>query len=784
MTMTLRRRLLAATFLLAGAAPFAGSAWAATGAETGAPVAAPAAGAEPNAATDAATVGEVIITARHRTEDAQKAPVAVSVLGGDFLAKTNTVAIAEIAQLEPSVQFSFFNARNANINIRGLGSNVGLANDGLEPGVGFYIDGVYYDRPAAATFDLVDISQIDVLRGPQGTLFGKNTTAGAIDVTTAAPTFTPEATVEVTGGDWGDFESKGSVSGPLIDGVLAGRLSFGTSTHSGYITNAYNGDRLNDERDDEVRGQLLYTPTSNLKVRLIADYDKQNSNCCEEVLAGIVSPPNGKNFTALAKSFGYTPVVGQADTNSLIQARQETGGLSAQVDYTLPGAVLTSITAWRFWNWWPSNDSDYTPLSILTASQNGDHENQVSQELRIASTGENRVDYVAGLYYYHNQIQALGLEQLGNAGSAFLLGATVPSAVLNGYTLNYTANYDTTSYAAYGQAVWHVTPRWNLTLGLRYTDDHKYGSFDQVASGGASLAGDPAALQAARLEVGSDDQFSVVTDQGAVSGQVNLSYQITPRVLAYVDYSHGNKSGGLNLTQLPAGVSPVVAPETIDAYEGGLKTQLFERRLTFNADVFLEQDNNYQANIYDAAVERLYLANVPEVRSGGVEIDSHARPTEDLTLYTSVTWDDAIYASYPDGQCGLEFANLTHCDLSGRPLSGVPRWAASAGGEVKHDVQLGVKSAQVYLGVDYSYRSSLYSAATDSIYTRLPQLTLVNARLGLRSPDGRWDVYLWARNLFGENYYQFIAPGVGNTGQLTGELGDPRTFGATLRLHY
>jgi iron complex outermembrane receptor protein len=786
MTMTLRRRLLAATLLLDAALLAPGlahaDALAANGATGATAIAA-------NDADGAASVGEVVITARHRSEDVQKTPVAVSVLGGDFLAKTNTIQLSQIAQFEPSLQFTFFNARNANLNIRGLGNNVGLASDGIEPGVGFYVDGVYYDRPATAIFDLVDIGQIEVLRGPQGTLFGKNTTAGAINVTSSAPTFTPEATGEVTGGNYGAFQAKASVSGPLIDNVLAGRLSVSTTEHQGYLTNLNDGNKpTNDVRDTSVRAQLLYTPSSDLKVRIIGDYSRQVSNCCDQVIAGIVSPPNGKNFTALAQSFGFTPVVDpfnrQADTNALIQANQETGGASAQADWTLPGVILTSITSWRFWNWWPANDSDYTPISVLNVAQNGDTQNQESQEFRIASRGTHAVDYVGGLYFYHEQIRSYAETQYGNAASAFLLGATVPSVVANGYTLTSRNSFNTSSYAAYGQAVWHVAPKWNLTGGLRYTDDQKHGIFNQTASGGASLAAFPVALQNARLALGSATYFAVRSDKGDVSGQADLSYQARDNILTYVNYARGYKSGGLNLVQLPAGASPVIAPESIDAVEAGVKTQFFAKRLTVNADVFWERDTNYQANIYDPTLSKQYLANVPEVRSEGVEIDAKAQPTDNLSLYLSGTWDDAVYASYADGICGLENANLTHCNLSGRPLAGTPRWSAAAGGEYSHHVQLGPREAQAYLGLDYSFRASVYSAASDSRYTELPSLSLVNARLGIRSANGRWDAYLWARNLFGANYFTFIAPGPGNTAELTGQLGDPRTFGGTLRVHY
>jgi iron complex outermembrane receptor protein len=734
----------------------------------------------------AAEMDEVVVTARHRSEDSQKVPAALSVIGGDFLEKTNTTNIGQVAQLVPSVQFTFFNARNANINIRGLGNNVGLANDGLDPGVGFYVDQVYYSRPATATLDLVDLDHVEILRGPQGTLFGKDTTAGAISITTSSPTFTPSGGAEVTGGNYGYFQAKGTVSGPIIADKLAGRLSLATTTRDGLLTNAHDGEKVNNYRNFTARGQLLFTPTDDLKVRFIADYGNQFTDCCVQVLSGIVTPPNGKNFTAYAQHFGYTPVVAPfsrtADVNSPFQARQETGGASVQVDWSTPNAVFTSITAWRFWNWWPKNDADNSPLSILTVAQNGDYQNQYTQEFRVASAGEHRIDYVAGVYLYREQITAVGAQAYGDAASYFLLSAALPSLVANGVRADYTSNYNTDSLAAFGQAVWHITPDINLTGGLRYTDDFKRGNFTQVASGGVPLTGALAALAPYRAALASNGYLAVKDQNNNLSGMANLSWQATPQVLAYANYARGYKSGGLNLTQLPVGASPVVAPESIDAVEFGLKTKLFDRRLVLNADVFWQQDKNYQANIIDPILLKMYLANVPKVKVQGVEVDIQAQPTEHVSLYASATYNDAVYDKYPGAPCGLEHANLATCNLNNSTLAGTPRWAIAAGGEVNHPVTFGAREAEVYVGADYTYRSSIYSAATDSIYSRLPQLSLLNARAGVRSD--KWDAYVWAKNLFDKDYFTTAAGGSGNTGSIYAQLGDPRTYGVTLRVKY
>jgi iron complex outermembrane recepter protein len=772
---------------LSGLVGAAQTAVAATGAIAPAAESTAASGAA-DAADSGTAIEEVVVTARHRSENLQSVPVSVSALGADILKRTNTSNIAQIALLVPSLTFTFFNARNANLNIRGLGNNVGLANDGIEPGVGFYVDQVYYNRPATATFDLIDVSQVEVLNGPQGTLFGKNSTAGAVTVATEAPTFTPEVTGGLSGGNLGYFQGWGAVSGPIVDDRLAGRLTFATTTREGLLTNTTHDGEVNDYRNLNVRAQLLWTPTTNFKMRLIGDYSNQKTNCCDEVLSGIVSPPNGKNFVTLAESFGYTPIVDpfnrRSVSNSPIHANQETGGVSAEEDWSLSKFVVTSISSWRFWNWWPANDADYTPLSVLTVAQNEDFQQQYSQELRIASAGANRIDYVGGLFAFYEHVKALGETQYGDAATAFLLSPALPSLVADGYTLHTFPTYNTTSLAAFGQATWHVTSRWNLTGGLRYTYDIKDGTFAQVASGGVPLTGPLAVFQPLRNALGTSDAFSVSVDKGDISGMADISFQAAPDVMTYLTFSQGFKSGGLNLAQLPPGIPSVIAPESIELFEGGVKSTLFDHRVTLNADIFFEDDTNYQANLINTQLFKLYLSNIPKVQSQGVEADMHAQPVDGLTLYTSAIYDRAIYALYPNAPCGIENITQPFCNLNGAPLAGVPRWSVSAGGEYSHTVSFGPKQTSIYAGLDYTYHSSLYSASTDSIYSKLPGLSLLNVRAGLRAADSAWDLYFWAKNVFNKNYLTFVGSAPGNTGALYSQLGDPRTYGVTFRFHY
>lgn len=758
--------------------------------------AAPALAAEGTADTDAGAadnvpegvVGEVVVTARHRVENVQSAPLALSVVGGDFIAKTNTNTFAQLVKFVPSVQFTAFNPRNSSINIRGLGNATGVAADGAEPGVGFYVDQVYYNRPATASFDLVDIERVEVLKGPQGVLFGKNTTAGAISITTASPTFTPQAIGEVTVGNYGHYVVKGTVSGPLVGDQLAGRLTLSTSRRDGLATNDFDGDKVNGYRNFSARGQLLYEPNQELKVRFIGDYSRQTLNCCYQVLADIVTPPNGKNYRTIAQAFGYTPIVDpferHVNANNVVSAQQETGGVSLQADWAQPKYVLTSITAWRFWNWWPRNDIDYSPLSVMTKADQVNHQNQFTQEFRIASAGENKVDYVAGLYFYREQIKGYSTQRYGSAASYVLFGPTVPAVVADGYGLDTTSSANTTSYAAYGQAILHLTDQWRLTGGLRYTHDSKKGRFDQTVGGGAPLTGPLASLAALRAALAVPVSYKAKTDDSNVSGQLNLAYQATDDILAYGNLARGYRSGGINLSQLPAGATSTIEPETIDSAEIGVKTRWLDRRVTLNVAAYYQRDKDYQGTLVVTGTTKTYLANIPKVEVKGVEVDFRAEPNRQVSVYASAAYNDATYKDYSNAPCGLENVLSTSCSLTGRPLAGVPRWSVSAGVEFRQPVTLGAQEAEAYVAVDDSFRSSIYSNTTDSIYTRLPSLNLVDARLGVRAADGRWDAYVWGRNILDNKYFTSRGPGIGNTGAIYAALGDPATYGVTLRARY
>ena len=319
----------------------------------------------------------VTVTARHRQEKAQDVPISLSVVKGDTLESNGITSAIKLDELIPSLTVLSTNPRNTSILIRGLGANVSLTNDGLEAGVGVYVDGVLYSRPAASTFDLPDIASIEELRGPQGTLYGKNAIAGALNITTLAPSADFEARGSFSFGDFAYKDEFGTISGPLTDdGKLGFRVSVHDTDRNGFITNVTTNDKVSDYHDYGVRNQLLYQPNEDLTIRLIADYDHQKHRDAVQVFTDVVTTlPNGlvvaRNFYQRSLQAGYTPLpidpfARKTDENSPVYIEMEQGGLSLQADWNLGGYTLSSISAYRFWNWTPSNDVDLTSLSVTT----------------------------------------------------------------------------------------------------------------------------------------------------------------------------------------------------------------------------------------------------------------------------------------------------------------------------------------------------------------------------------------------------------------------------------
>ena len=747
----------------------------------------------------AAGMESIVVTARLRQEDPQTIPISMSVVSGSDLSISRTDNVNQLQVLVASLNYSSPNPRNTSMTIRGLGSSVvaiAQSNDGLEPGVGFYVDGVYHARPATAAFDFMDLERVEVLRGPQGTVFGKNTTAGAVSITTKVPSFEFETGGELAAGDFSYFQAKGYVTGP-ISRAAAFRLSGAITRRGGVLYNAFNSDRDNDLGNLAVRGELLYQPNSNFHLRLSADYAQFVNHCCTQVYVtvGQTLKPAARQFPAMAAALNYTPPSTDpyrriADIDAALGVNTNEGGLAANADWNLGAVTLSSISAYRWWNWDAANDRDYTSVPVQLLQHIPSYQRQFSQEFRIASNGSNTIDYVGGLYWFTQRITGTPITGYGRQATFWLLGPApqFPTNLLDGYRTDGNTRFNTFSYAAFGEATWHVTEALSVTGGVRYTYEDKDGSFASDVSGG--LATSNQTLINAKLSILRPQSYTATVNDGSASGRGSISYQITDSIMAYGTYSRGSKSGGINMSGLPLNSSNLPAlsaaaikPEQNTSWEVGLKTRLLDDHLLFNIDGFDTMVRDFQANVVDNGPGALrgYLANVEKVRVQGVEVDGVVVVDEHLSGHFSATYTAGKYASYKNGPCPLESiaSSTTVCDLSGRPLTGTPVWAVSLGGEYSYPVALLDAAGQIYLHGEYSYRSKMYGDPSDSRYTLMPGYNLLNTSLGLR--DGRWDLALWVRNLTNEHYLVNVTVQAGNSGLVLGTPADPRMAGVSLR---
>ncbi|WP_221793887.1 TonB-dependent receptor [Aquisediminimonas sediminicola] len=752
----------------------------------------------------AGSFDDIVVTARRREERAQEVPIALTAVSGDTIERTGAVNLIQIADLTPTLVIRNNNARNTFANIRGLGSNSDQ-NDGLEIGVGFYVDDVYYGRIGASQFDLIDLERVEVLRGPQGTLFGKNTTAGAISITTRAPQFDTEFRGEASLGEDGYHQVRGSLTGPLAGDKVAYRVTVSDTHKDGLLTNLANGRKINDYDNVSIRGQLLIKPTDTVSIRLIGDYSKQTSYSRASSIVGVFTKYDDgstltNNFLDRATRAGYTPpydlndpFARQVDVNADVQANMEGYGVSGKVDWDLGTAALTSVTAYRWWDWYPLNDQDNTSLTVNVRGGTTNLQRQFSQELRLASQGERKLDYVVGAYYFWQVIHALGQYGLGKDYAVWnkpTANRILANYAYTGFQSDSIIKPGTKSYAAFGQLTWHATDALSVTGGLRYTHEKKTGLFDQRTVAGNDLSllslADRAAAQKLRDELYPEVRYTTGLSNDALTGQINLSYKVAPDVLTYASYSRGSKSGGLSLGTLPTGVSPVVKSETIDAWEVGFKSQFLNRAITLNAAAYWTEVKNYQAAISEQIGSTTsfirYISNIPGVRSRGIEADLAIAPSRYVRLTASAAYTDAVYKDYKNAQAAPEKRNVSQIqDLTGVQLANAPKFIWNTGIDVAQPVNL-IGDDEVYGRVDYTHRSANDTSGSNSKYTRIASYGLANARLGVRLNDQGLDFSIWATNLFDKKYYTALS--AANTGLITGNLGDPQTFGATLRAKF
>jgi iron complex outermembrane receptor protein len=770
---------------------------------------------------DDALLEEIVVTSRRRTENLQNVPIPISVVGGTQIQEAGAFNVTRVKELIPSVQMYTSNPRNTGINIRGVGSPFGLTNDGLDPGVGYYVDGVYYARPAAATLDFIDIDRIEVLRGPQGTLFGKNTSAGAFNITTKKPSFTPDYSFETSFGNYGYIQAKASASGP-ISKTLAARISFSGTQRDGVVDNIRTGKSTNDINNLGFRGQLLFKPSENTSFLVAGDASDQEPDGYAQVIAGVVTTlrPAYRQFNAIIADLGYTLPTTNAfdrkiDHDTPWRSGNQLGGLSLNGETKIGSGTLTSTTAWRYWNWDPSNDRDYTALPVLSKSQNPSKHHNWSQEIRYAGDITDKLSGVVGVFYLDQQVKTDGTEESGSAQWRFSQSSTGATndalwrtpGLFEGYGIYTTASIKSKSAAAFANVDWEIAEGFHLQPGIRFNYDKKDVSYDRVAKGGLDVAASSytaaqkTALLAIKNGVYSSQSYVANADENNFTYAVTASYRPSKRVNAFATYSTSFKPTGVNVAGLPtitvAGASvpaldlAVIKPEDTKHYEIGIKTNPTDN-FTLNVTYHNSDIKDYQTNVQspELGVNRGYIATAEKVNTHGLELDANLQAGKHFTFYGAGAYTDAKYVRFINAPLPLEETGLTvggvqvaFKDISGTRLPGISKWAGSFGGEFNTAAKFLAKEGKFFTAIDGFYRSEFSSSPSPSKYLNIDGYALFNARLGFKTTGGL-SISVWGRNVFNKDYYEQLLPAGGNAGQYAAVLGDPRTFGTTLRFAF
>lgn len=763
-----------------------------------------------------AQLEEVVVTAQLRETTLQETPVAVTALSGETTDIAQIRDLRDLQTLAPTLRATTRQAPGASdFSIRGLGTSAD--NIGLEPSVGVFVDGVYRARGGAAINDFLGLQRVEILRGPQSTLFGKNTPAGVISFITREPGYEPTVEGEITAGRFDQVILKGALETGIVDDVLALRIDLNRHERDGFLDNVVQDEQVNDRDRQGARVQLLFEPANDLKFRFIADYNSLEESCCAAPFLENF-PPNEQALLALgATVLPDDPFNRDVAFDGVVASELDTSGVSLQMDWRLGGLTFTSISALRAYDEARDIDADFIDLSLADRRLLTNQYTTFTQELRLASDGGRRLDWLVGFYFLDQQLETTNQQLFGAdlrpfadlaSGGAItdlenLLAATrgvMPGTYLApGDGLREAFDLGTTTVAVFGQIDWYLTDRLTLTTGLRYSAEQKdiaaridiedpFAALDLSNIPEAALLGLPPdvflPLVPFQFNPPADD-FQRDRDESNVAGQVILAYDVNEALSAYASYSRGFKAGGFNVSAFAAvNDNFEFDAETIDAFELGLKTTLFDDRGSLNLSLFDQTLKDFQSNVFTGT--SFVLDNAGQVSVTGLEAEFAIEPVNDLVLTVAFTsLFDAKYDEYLNGPCA-DLDTSQSCLLNGtQDLSGfdLPEARDLTGAiTVTYTRDLGPFLGFVRTETFYSGETSLGSAPDPRRVQEAYQL--VNGSIGVRSHDERVELQLWARNIANENYQEGNFPSVGQPGSLNSYVGDPRTWGVTVRARY
>lgn len=764
------------------------SANAATAAESGAAgagdqeVAATASEGQGAAAPDSADAGgEIVVTAQKRTERLQDVPLAVTAIGGQALSDRQINDTQSLVAAVPSLTFQQgTNPSNTTFRVRGIGTQ--LFSQGVEAAVAVVVDGVVAARQAQGFADFADLERVEVLRGPQGTLFGRNATAGVLNITTARPARDFEMRGDVTIAEHAEYRARGTVSGPISD-MLRARLTGYYNDVGGITHNFATGKKVNGSKSWGVRGKLEWEVSSNLNFLLSADHRDTKADCCAQVLISAVNPVVAQ-LTA--------PVVASRK-NRAINDEQLTFGDSRQTTVSLQGdwdigpATITSITAYQDYYLNANQSVDRIPsLPVKFISPTfayahwatGGGEvalNNLTQELRIASNGGGDLNYVAGIFYSDLNVDRNFTRRRATC-TAGVIGQ--PCAVTPVYQSSRSdAHLDGESIAAFGQADYRVVGGLKLLGGIRVQREkvsNRGTRISPIQPGDVAFPGN-----------GPTSGSASITDT-AVTGKAGLQYEFSRLAQFYGSYTRGYKGPGFD-TEVTANFAnqTAVQPEHVNAYEIGFKGQTSDRSLSVNIALFLSDYTNLQvqANRSDPAtgVTQFVTANAGSSRTKGVEVEATLRPSEAFTVNASVTYAKAtanisglncplqfqaaaqpFTNNFPVNTCYRRQTVVNGTTITSGPLQDVrngdlpasPRWRISVTPRYEDSIPGTSMVGFVQAAVNFQSAQN-FSIEQDPLLTQ-PSYTLVDLSVGLRTEDNRFSITGFVKNLFDTNYLTSI----------------------------